>query len=170
MSSGNTDQKSAAMFPFLNHKTFTYVHFTPNDCFVYAKWQIKLEVFFSLFALNYLQIIICKLFANKNYLQINLPSTYIGTHSSEIRGLCLMKCSSEMLQNLPYLWNTKTHVDFFFVFHFVLLFFPNECPMSTTQHRQGRWLGEKCSPKWKTKIKLYGFSYSKIMAIFEAFR
>ena len=30
-------------------------------------------------------------------------------HSLEIRGLCLMKCSSEMLQNLPYFWNTIIH-------------------------------------------------------------
>ena len=34
-------------------------------------------------------------------------------HSSEMRGLCLMKCSSEMLQNLPYFWNMKTHILFF---------------------------------------------------------
>ena len=27
-------------------------------------------------------------------------------HSSEIRGLCLMKWPSEMLQNLPYFWKT----------------------------------------------------------------
>ena len=33
-----------------------------------------------------------------------------------------MKCSSETLQNLPYFWNTKTHVDFF-IFHFMLLYF-----------------------------------------------
>ena len=26
-------------------------------------------------------------------------------HSSEIRGLCLMKLASEMFQNLPYFWN-----------------------------------------------------------------
>ena len=46
----------------------------------------------------------------------------VSVHSSKIRGLCLMKCSSEMLQNLPYFWNTKTHVVFF-IFHFVLLYF-----------------------------------------------
>ena len=34
-------------------------------------------------------------------------------HSSEIRGLCLMKWPREMLQNLSYFWNTKTHVVFF---------------------------------------------------------
>ena len=45
-------------------------------------------------------------------------------HSSEIRGLCLKKCSSETLQNLPYFWNTKTQVNtkLFLVFHFVLVF------------------------------------------------
>ena len=43
-------------------------------------------------------------------------------HSSEIRGLCFMKCSSQMLQNLPYFWSMKTHIVFF-VFHFMLLYF-----------------------------------------------
>ena len=48
-------------------------------------------------------------------------------HSSEIEGLCLMKCSRETLQNLTYFWNTKTHIVYF-VFHFTLLYFsPNEC-------------------------------------------
>ena len=35
-------------------------------------------------------------------------------YSSEIRGLCLMKWPCEILQNLPYFWNTKTHVFFSF--------------------------------------------------------
>ena len=38
--------------------------------------------------------------------------------SSEMRGLCLMKLSGEMLQNLPHFWNKKTQIVFFF--HFVL--------------------------------------------------
>ena len=42
-------------------------------------------------------------------------------HSSEKRGLCLMKGASETLQNLPYIYHKKTHVVFF-VFHFVLLY------------------------------------------------
>ena len=42
-------------------------------------------------------------------------------HSSEIRGLCLTKCSSETLQNLLYFMYKKTHVVFF-VFHFVRLY------------------------------------------------
>ena len=39
-------------------------------------------------------------------------------HSSEIRGLCLsMKLSREMLKNfLPYLWNKKNQIVFFFPF------------------------------------------------------
>ena len=47
----------------------------------------------------------------------------VNTHSSEIRGLYLMKRASKMLQNLPYLWNTKTYEDFCFSFR-VTLFFP----------------------------------------------
>ena len=35
-------------------------------------------------------------------------------HSSEIRGLCMMKWPSEMLQKLPYFWNKKTQI----VFHY----------------------------------------------------
>ena len=67
-------------------------------------------------------------------------------HSSEIRSLCLIKCSSKTLQNLLYFWNMKTHVVFF-VFHFVLLyFFPNKCH-GLCRHRPGHPLGTK----WKTK-------------------
>ena len=44
-------------------------------------------------------------------------------HSSEIRGLCLMKCPSEMLQNLPYFIYTKTQSWFFhFSFCATLIF------------------------------------------------
>ena len=48
--------------------------------------------------------------------------TYLLTcHSSEIRGLCSTKCSSETLQKLLYFMYKKTHVVFF-VFHFVQLY------------------------------------------------
>ena len=42
------------------------------------------------------------------------------THSSQFQGLCSTKSSSETIQNLPYFWNAKTHVGFFF-FDFMLL-------------------------------------------------
>ena len=53
----------------------------------------------------------------------------VGGHSSEIRCLCFMKWPSKTLQNLPYVWNTKTHMFFFkFSFHATLhWFFINEC-------------------------------------------
>ena len=42
-------------------------------------------------------------------------------HSSEIRDLCLMKCTSiEMLQNLIYFWYLKSH-ETLFVFHYHLV-------------------------------------------------
>ena len=44
-----------------------------------------------------------------------------STHSSEIRGLRPMKCSSKTLQNLLYFMYRKTLVLVFFVFHFVQL-------------------------------------------------
>ena len=34
-------------------------------------------------------------------------------HSSEIRGLCLIKWPNETIQNLSYFWKTKTCVGFF---------------------------------------------------------
>ena len=46
----------------------------------------------------------------------------LSKHSSEIRGLCSTKCSSEMLQNLLYFMHKKTHEVFFFAFHFVQLY------------------------------------------------
>ena len=47
-----------------------------------------------------------------------LTSMYnnLGNHSSEKRGMRSTFLSSEMLQNLPYLWKKKTHVVFL-VFH-----------------------------------------------------
>ena len=47
-------------------------------------------------------------------------TVYIQHHSSEIRGLCLMKWHSVVLQNLPYFWNTKTHILLFFSFRAAL--------------------------------------------------
>ena len=49
------------------------------------------------------------------------PIKQTNIYSLEIRSLCLMKWPSEMLQNLPYFWNTKTHVVFF-ISHFVPLY------------------------------------------------
>ena len=56
-----------------------------------------------------------------------------------------MKCSSEMLQNFPYFWNTKTHVDFFHFPFRATLFFPlmNALVYVKCQHRPGHSLGEK---------------------------
>ena len=59
---------------------------------------------------------------------------------SWIRGLCLMTCSSTMLQNLSYFWNTKIDVDFFISCY--LIFSANECP-GLCRHRQGHSLRGK---------------------------
>ena len=63
-------------------------------------------------------------------------------HSSEIRGLCLMKCYSEMLHNLQYFWNMKCESPCFFSFCATLFLSPNECP-GLCQHRPGHSLGGK---------------------------
>ena len=89
-------------------------------------------------------------------------------HSSEIRGLCSMKCSSETLQNLLYFMYKKTHVVFF-VFHFEQLSFcPNECP-ALCRHRPGHSSGKIFFARNEKRKKLRGFSYFKSMANFEVF-
>ena len=56
-------------------------------------------------------------------------------HPSEIRSLSLMKWADEMLQNLPYFWNTNTHVGFF---HFLLhYFFRNELVAQNQKKKHG---------------------------------
>ena len=62
--------------------------------------------------------VISKSFARVYEIQqtiFSIPSfnRHLQGHSSEIRGLCLMKCSSEMLQNFSHFWNTKTNIVFF---------------------------------------------------------
>ena len=64
-------------------------------------------------------------------------------HSSEKRVLCLMKSSSEMLQNLPYFIYMKTQSRLFLFFILCYFIFPpNECP-GLWRHRPGHSLGKK---------------------------
>ena len=77
-----------------------------------------------------------------------------------------MKFCSEMHQNFPYSWNTKTHIVLF-IFHFVLVlyFFPNEC-----QHRPGHTLEKKYKlARNEKRKKQHGFSIYYKIANFEAF-
>ena len=58
-------------------------------------------------------------------------------HSSKVRGFCLMKWPSKMLQIFPYFWNMKTHVVFSFRVYFFLRYV-REC-----LYRPGHSLGKK---------------------------
>ena len=53
------------------------------------------------------------------FMRIHLLVIYMN-HSSKIGCLSLMKWPSELLHNLPYFWNMKTHVLFYFSFHATL--------------------------------------------------
>ena len=79
-------QKIRPNILFISHKTLPMFISGQMIGFCMQKGKLNWKFFPPLFALNYLQIIICKLFANKNYLQINLPSVvntgYIYTHST----------------------------------------------------------------------------------------
>ena len=72
---------------------------------------------------------------NNNIFVIGSMPKKAFLHSSEINGLCLMKCPSK----LPYFWNTKTHVDFLIFIWCYFMFFPNEC----RHYRSGHLLGKK---------------------------
>ena len=63
----------------------------------------------------------------------------------------------KLLSNMPDFWNTKSHVV---IFHFVLLFPPNECP--SLNHK-----GLKLNEKYEKKQ--HGFLYSKNIVNFELF-
>ena len=62
-------------------------------------------------------------FHERRNVQISF-SSHIMNHSSEIRGLCLMKSSSEMLQYLPYFIYTKNQSCFFHFSFCATLVFP----------------------------------------------
>ena len=83
-----------------------------------------------------------------------------SSHYSEIRGLCLMKWPSKMLQNLAYFWNMKTRAQLYLGFSF----FISSCFIFSLMNALFYML-----TKWKTQ-KPPGFSYSKNMVNFEAFR
>ena len=62
-------------------------------------------------------------------------SYLICTHSSEIRGLCKMKWPSELLQNLPYFWNTRpTKFYFCFFISYYTLFLTRQKPLASSRN------------------------------------
>ena len=75
--------------------------------------------------------ICCQICQQRLSLMIFFTESYIWKlisnnwfHSSEIRGLCLMKWPSKCLNNLPYFWNMNIHI-FYFVLYFVQRFMIN---------------------------------------------
>ena len=86
----------------------------------------------------------------------------VHRHSSGIRGLCLMKLSSETLQNLSYfgIWKPK-----------YLFFISNNFGIQQLDIDQAgiNYYKSKVARNEKRK-KLFGFFYSKNMTNFEVFR
>ena len=75
------------------------------------------------------------------------PKYHVSGHSLEKIGLCSMKMSNQMLQNLLCSWKKKTHVVFF-IFHFEQLYFsPYECP-GLCQNRPGYSKGKNEKKTW----------------------
>ena len=109
---------------------------------IYLEWEMVAQQFLRLHWYLATEVWSCspQVFTNG----LGAPfGIYIGVfallscHSSEIRGLCLMKCPSETLQNLIYFLEYKNPCSFFrFSFRATLFFLPNECP-GLYQHRPG---------------------------------
>ena len=57
-------------------------------------------------------------FSSHNFIAEHIFLTQIRVHFSQFQGLCSMKSSREMLQNLSYFWNKKTQILGFFHFSF----------------------------------------------------
>ena len=73
-------------------------------------------------------------------------------HSSQFLCLCLTKSSSEMLQNLPYFWDTKTHI----VFSFFILGKKNKVAWNE-KWKQQLWVSfcQKYSKFWSISLELF---------------
>ena len=82
-----------------------------------------------------------------SFINLVLPTSLLF----RIRGLCLMKCPSKILQNLPYFYHKKIPVVFVFIFlSSNFIFPPNECPR-LCQYRPGHSLGGKKLREMKNK-------------------
>ena len=93
-------------------------------------------------------------------LELRLFLFKLCSHSSELRGLCSTKSSSEMLQNLLYFMYKKTHVVFF-VFNFMQLYiFTLWMPWSMLTYTRAfiRW---KCKVARNEKRFSWVFLYIK---------
>ena len=116
-------------FVFANHWKFLFWHIFPMSLFLFP--EVGKQQFLDAGGLDKLKEFCTKsIFDDKRWDRL-LYRACTGKnstkyhHSSEIKGLCIKKWPSEMLQNLPYFWNMKTYL---FFFHFVLHYFsPNEC-------------------------------------------
>ena len=77
------------------------------------------------FLLRYSKIILMAAYDVGQHIYLAQKKSY-SRHSSEIKGLCLMKFSSEMLQNLPYFRNMNSEYprNFFRSSFRATLFFP----------------------------------------------
>ena len=89
------------------YKTWTPVTYT--ECTFQDKEKNPLWIQFisrNLYICNFMMLTASPFTITIVILIISIYTYY----SSEMRGICLMKCSRETIQNLPYFWNIKTHV------------------------------------------------------------
>ena len=94
----------------------------------------------------------CSIFLNKKSVYLKYDNT------SEIRGLCLMKCSSKCFKNCP-IWFFQFFISCCFIFTFF------ECP-GLCWHGPGHSLGK--NKVARNEKYFVGVSYPKNMANFEA--
>ena len=105
---------------------------------------------------SYIRILFFSTYARRSIQKKNIFYSFfvyvefaLSYHSSEIQGLCLIKCSN------------KTPCSFL-SFSCYFIFSPNECP-GLCQHRPGHSLGGKIKQhEMKNEKELHGFSIPKI--------
>ena len=119
------------------------------------------------YSLILIHIYISDSYSSKNWKTRDLQK-YKAVHSSEIRGLCLMKCPSKTLQNLLYFIHTKTQSCFFHFSFRATLFFPLMNALCLCRNRPRHSLGEKIKLHEMKKATL-GFRMYKIWQILKRF-
>ena len=98
-------------------------------------WQHQYSATIVYFQTRGQKLVVCRLVSLILTYTSLIEKRYIlllASHSSEIRGLCLMKCPRKMLQNLAYcIWNTKSIYLVSFSYYVYIIFSPDLIGAST---------------------------------------
>ena len=89
---------------------------------------------------------------------------FFSRHSSEIRGLCLLKCTSKMLQKCLNFWNVNSTYILFFIKKYFFCSIPKNDKFSSIL--QGHSIKHLISEEWQHILCLIFISLNQIKSIF----